>query len=49
MKWSDGNGYGFTDAIGDMYEEGKSINEKLATKYPTAKMSEAEIKKMFGE
>lgn len=49
VKWSDGNGYGFADAIGDMYEEGKSINEKLATKYPTTKMSEAEIKKMFGE
>ena len=48
VKWSDGNGYGFADAIGDMYEEGKAINEELATKYPETRMSETEIKKMFG-
>ena len=49
VKWSDGNGYGFADAVADMYEEGKAINHELATKYPTTRMSEAEIKKMFGK
>lgn len=49
VKWSDGNGYGFADAVADMYEEGKAINHELATKYPTTRMSEVEIKKMFGK
>ena len=35
--------------MGDMYEEGKAIDREMATKYPTTKMSEAEIKKMFGK
>ena len=47
--WSEGNGYGFADAIADMYEEGKAIDKDLATKYPTTRMSETEIKKMFGK
>ena len=47
VKWSDGNGYGFADAIADMYEEGKAIDQELSTKYPTTKMTEAEIKRMF--
>lgn len=45
VKWSDGNGYGFADAVADMYEEGKAIDHELATKYPTTRMSEAEIKR----
>lgn len=49
VKWSDGNGYGFADAVADMYEEGKAIDHELATKYSTTRMSEAEIKKMFGK
>lgn len=44
VKWSEGNGYGFADAVADMYEEGKAIDHELATKYPTTRMSEAEIK-----
>ena len=47
VKWSDGNGYGFADAIADMYEEGKAINQELSTKCPTTRMTEAEIKRMF--
>ena len=49
VEWSSGCGWGFADAIGDMYEEGKAIDQDLATKYPTTRMSEAEIKKMFGK
>ena len=49
VKWSEGNGYGFADAVADMYEEGKAIGHELATKYPTTRMSEAEIKEMFGK
>lgn len=49
VKWSDNCGYGFADAMGDMYEEGKAIDMEMATKYPTTRMSEAEIKKMFGK
>lgn len=49
VKWSDNCGYGFADAMGDMYEEGKAIDREMATKYPTTRMSEAEIKKMFGK
>ncbi len=32
VKWSNGNGYGFADAIADMYEEGKAIDRELATR-----------------
>ena len=49
VKWSEGNGYGFADAIASMYEEAQSIAHDLETKYPVTKMTEAEIKKMFGE
>ena len=48
VKWSEGNGYGFADAIADMYEEGRTINHDIATKFPTTRMTEAEIKRMFG-
>ena len=49
VKWSEGNGYGFADAIASMYEEAQSIALDLETKYPVTRMTEAEIKKMFGE
>ena len=49
VKWSEGNGYGFADAIASMYEEAQSIAHDLETKYPVTRMTEAEIKKMFGE
>jgi hypothetical protein len=49
VKWSEGNGYGFADAIASMYEEAQSIAHDLETKYPVTKMTEAEIKKMSGE
>lgn len=48
VKWSEGNGYGFADAIADMYEEGRTIDHDIATKFPTTRMTEAEIKRMFG-
>ena len=49
VKWSKGNGYGFADAIASMYEEAQSIALDLETKYPVTRMTEVEIKKMFGE
>ena len=48
VKWSKG-GYGFEDAMASIYKEGKSIEHELATKFPTTRMTEAEIKKMFSE
>ncbi len=47
VKWSEGNGYGFEDAIASMYYEGKTINHDIAAKYPTTRMTEAQIKRMF--
>ena len=49
VKWSDGSGYGFADAVASMYKEGKAIDHELATKFPTTRMTKAEIKKMFGK
>lgn len=47
VVWSKHNGYGFEDAVADMYEEGKAIAQELARNYPTTVMSE--IKKKFGK
>ena len=47
VKWSEVNGYGFADIIADIYEEGKAFDQELAAKYPTTRMTEAEIKRMF--
>lgn len=49
VVWSEGNGYGFADAVADMFEEGKEIDRQLAEKFPTTRMTEAEIKRMFSE
>ena len=49
VEWASVCGWGFADAVADMYEEGKAIDQELAKKYPTTRMSEAEIKKMFGK
>ena len=49
LKWSDGNGFGFADAVASMYKEGKAMDHELATKSPTTRMTEAKIKKMFSK
>ena len=49
VRWSSGCGWGFADAIADMYEEGKTIDHEIATKYPTTRMDKTEIEKMFGK
>lgn len=48
VKWSEGNGYGFEDAIASMYKDGQRINQEIATNFPTMRMSEAQLKRLFG-
>ncbi len=49
VKWASVCGWGFSDAMADIYEEGKAIEHELATTFSTKKMSAAEIKRMLGE
>ncbi len=38
VEWLSVCGWGFADAVADMYEEGKAIDHELAAKYPTTRV-----------